>query len=127
LDTWSARAIEDYQHELETGTITIIRKVTNKVQPAVENLEALAGEKSPAGKLAESIIALEKKETTPFIDHLAEKWKKRQQKVKKTSTYAPLKNEELLPEPNDQLAREYILKECNQLLNTLINQQKQQQ
>jgi DNA repair exonuclease SbcCD nuclease subunit len=126
LDKWTANAIQDYQQELETGTKIIIRKITNMVQPAVEDLEELARETSPAGKLAESIIALKKGENTPFVDNLLQEWKKRQQKVNKTGTFHPLQNEGLLPQPNDQTAREYILKECNQLLNTLINQRKQQ-
>lgn len=127
LENWTDRAIEDYRQELETGTKIIIRKVTNRVQPAVENLGELAREKSPAGKLAESIMALEKGETTPFIDKLTKEWQRKQQKVNNTGTYFPLRSEKQLPEPNDKLAREYILKECNQLLNTLINTQKQQQ
>src|SRR6056297_438043 len=126
LDTWTAGAKEDFQQKLETGTKIIIRKIANRVQPAVENLEELARETSPAGKLAESIIALEKGETTPFIDNLTKEWKKRQKKINKANTYFPLRKEEELSEPDDQTARAYLLKECNHLLNALMNQQKQQ-
>jgi len=123
LDNWTAKAVEDYQPELENGTMIMVRKVINYVQPAVENLEELAEIPSPAGKLAESILALQKGENTPFLQKLTEEWKKKQQRLNKAGPYYPLYLDGRLVEHNDQLAREYILRECNRLLNTLLNQQ----
>lgn len=123
LDNWTAKAVEDYQMELENGTMILVRKVNNYVQPAVENLEELAKNPTPAGKLAESILALQNDETTPFLQKLTEEWKQKQQRLNKSGTYAPLYSEERLARPEGQLAREYILQECNRLLNTLLNQQ----
>ena len=123
LFSWTGQIVQDYEQELETGTRIIVRKVENNVQPAVENLEELAENPSPAGKLAETILAIQQGKTTPFLDKLTDEWKVKLQKLNKSSTYSPLKVNGRLPEFNEKLARNAILHECNQLLNKLINQQ----
>ncbi len=117
------KIVQDYEQELETGTRIIVRKVENNVQPAVENLEGLAENPSPAGKLAETILAIKQGRTTPFLDKLTEEWRVKLQKINKAGTYSPLKQNGRLPEFDDKMAREAILHECNRLLNKLINQQ----
>ncbi len=119
----TSQIVQDYEQELETGTRIIVRKVENNIQPAVENLEELAEHPSPAGKLAETMLAIKRGETTPFLDKLTEQWKVKLQKINKAGTYSPLKQNDRLPEYDNKLAREAILHECNQLLNKLIHQQ----
>ena len=123
LDNWTSQVVQDYEQVLETGTRIFVRKVENNVQPAVENLEELAENPSPAGKLAETILAIQQGKTTPFINKLTNEWKVKLQKLNKSSTYSPLKANERLPEFDEKMARNAILHECNQLLNKLINQQ----
>jgi hypothetical protein len=123
IDSWTSRATEEYKQELETGTSIIIRKIINNVQPTVKNLQELSKSSTPAGKLAESILALQNGETTDFLNKIIQQWKKRQHSLNKTATFFPLYSEGRIHEANDQLAREYILQECNRLLNTLLNQQ----
>jgi len=122
---WAARAVADYEQELETGTHVMVRKATSQVQPAVENLEELAGTPSPAGKLAETILAIQKEESTPFLQELTEKWEMQLQKINRAATYEPLNANNRLVDFTPQQARSYILHECNHMLNHLINQQQQ--
>ncbi|MGM0498128.1 MAG: metallophosphoesterase family protein, partial [Bacteroidota bacterium] len=106
LFNWTSQIVKDYEQELETGTRIIVRKVENNVRPAVENLEELAENPSPAGKLAETILAIQQGKSTPFLDKLTEEWKVKLQKINKAGTYAPLKANERLPEFDEKLARE---------------------
>jgi len=123
LDDWIDPVVQNYEQKLETGTQITVRKVENNVQPAVENLEELAENPSPAGKLAETILAIQQGRTTPFLNKLTDEWKGKIQKLNKAGTYSPLKQDGRLPEFDEQMARKAILQECNQLLNKLINQQ----
>ena len=123
LFNWTSQVVQDYEQELETGTRITVRKVENNVQPAVENLEELAENPSPAGKLAETILAIQREKTTPFLNKLTESWKVKFQKLNKAGTYSPLQQDGRLSEYDDEMARRAILHECNQLLNELINQQ----
>lgn len=125
LDNWTNGIIQEYEQVLETGTQIIVRKVENRVETAVENLEELAKNPSPAGKLAETILVMQKGATSPFVDHLKEEWKMKLQKLNRARTYAPLKANERMPEYNEDLAGNTILQECHRLLNELINQQEQ--
>ena len=118
---WAAQAVENYERELETGTRVRVRKTTSQVQPAVENLEELAQTPSPAGKLAETILAIQKDENTPFLKEMTEKWEMQLQRINKAATYEPLRNKRLV-DFNRKQARSHILQECNRLLNHLINQ-----
>ena len=125
LVAWTNRLSEDYQQDLETGTRIRVRKLINQLQPAVENLEELAANPSPAGKLAETILAIQKNESTPFLDQLLEKWTTEYQRLNKSRTFQPLYTEKNRNHTNQQEARQAILQECRQLLGKLLNQQEQ--
>jgi DNA repair exonuclease SbcCD nuclease subunit len=127
ISHWTSRAVDEYTQELETGTTVLIRKVVNHVEPAVENMKELAKTPSPAGKLADTILALEQGRTTPFLERLMEKWEMQRQRINRSGTYTPLDDKKRLAEPEQKQAREYILQECHRMLNHLINQQQEQQ
>src|SRR5690606_1433984 len=75
LENWMKFIVSDYYQELaSTKTQISVRKVSFNVKPKVENLEELALESSPAGILAQTIIALNQGTTTAFSDRLMEQW-----------------------------------------------------
>lgn len=127
MDHWAQQAVEKYSQELETGTTVLIRKVVNHVEPAVEDMEELARNTSPAGKLAKTILAIEQGQTTPFLERLMEKWEMQRQRINRSGTYTPLEDKNRLAEAGEKPARDYILQECHRMLNHLINQQQQEQ
>lgn len=105
------------------GRINIsVRKLVNNLKPAIEDLKTLSRENSPAGKLAESILALQQNKTTPFLDELTEQWTEAMQKMHNSGTFLPLKSFETEREAITYSAREFLLKECNRLLNELMAQ-----
>ncbi|MFW6095363.1 MAG: metallophosphoesterase family protein [Bacteroidota bacterium] len=126
IDRWILQAREDFESETNTGAKVVLRKVVNNVQPAVDNLEELAKHPSPPGKLAETILAINKGETTPFLDKLVEEWKEKQRKLNNAGVYAPLTFKEGgIPGFDKEMALGYIKKECNKLLSVLIQQKEQ--
>ena len=125
ISHWASRAAKEYTQELETGTAVIIRKVVNHVEPAVEDMEELAKTPSPAGKLADTILAIEQGRTTPFLEKLTERWEIQLQRINRSQTYAPLNDKKRLASNSTNEARDYILQECHRMLNHLINQQQQ--
>ena len=122
IDSWLLN-ISDYEPELNSGSKVSIRKVINRVEPAIENLEELAKDPSPAGKLAETILVLQQGNTTPFLENLLQEWKLQHQKISGTPTYLPLKSAERLSDDVEQEGRRYILSECRRLLGVLLSQQ----
>jgi len=123
VTAWTERLSSDYQQDMENGTRIIVRKVINQLQPAIENLEELASNPSPAGKLAETILAIENDETTPFLDNLLEKWNGEFHRLNKSRTFHPLHAEKKINKNKEQEARQYIFQECRRLLGNLLNQQ----
>jgi hypothetical protein len=103
----------------ETTTKIVVRKTTVKLTPKID-LEDLAKQPSPAGILAQAIIALENNRSTPFLDRLKEKWQDKQIRINNANTYQPLRPAGMLPD-ND--VKEYILQECNRLMSELNLQQ----
>lgn len=100
-----------------------VRKVINNVMPAIGQLEELAGSATPAGMLAETILAIRQGQSTPFLEGLINGWKRRHQDLQSSGTYIPLMKHPIHAQDPDTMAREYILKECNRLISALIAQQ----
>ncbi len=123
MNSWVAPMTGDYEREIGGGTRISVRKVTNDVGAAVENLEELVNDPSPAGKLAETILAIENGTATEFLNKLLDQWRLKHEGLNKSDTYAPLSNEERVQERE---AEDFILRECNQLLGELLTQQNQQ-
>ncbi len=103
----------------ESTTKIVVRKTTVKLTPKIDLVE-LAKQPSPAGILAQAIIALENNTSTPFLDRLNEKLQDKQIRLNNANTYHALRPAGMLPN-ND--AKEYILQECNRLMSELNLQQ----
>jgi len=121
MDAWKQGLIDDYEQELENGTLLCVRKVDNEVKPVVSNLRDLAKDPSPAGKLAETILAIQNGDTTPFLEDLIRDWEQKLKRLNGAGTYQDLNKEGRLSEPAE--SREYILRECHRLLAELLSQQ----
>ncbi|MFO7790354.1 MAG: DNA repair exonuclease [Bacteroidales bacterium] len=124
--------IDSFQEEItdeaiiEDSNLTAsVRKLHNKLKPAGANLKDLAKQSSPAGILADTILKLENNETSPFIEDLMEKWKKKQKEVISSKTYSTLFHD-YDPDNTDieNEAREYLLETCNHTLDALLLQTK---
>ncbi len=126
LENWVRPMISDYYQEVEaTETRISVRKVMLNVKPKVDNLEELALESSPAGILAQTIIALNKGQSTTFSNRLLEKWTHIQNNIVHAPVYQPLRTTERFNLEEEQESTQYILQECNRILTELIEQQKQ--
>ena len=124
LESWIKPIIDDYDQELATTETQVsVRKILIDVKPKVENMEELAKESSPVGVLAETILALNRGETTDFADNLIKEWKSIHTSIRQAGTYQPLRTAERLePEENSE-SKQYLLTECNRILTELIGQQ----
>jgi len=126
LEAWVSPIIDDYEQEIDaTETKVYVRKILVDVQPKVENMEELAQESSPAGVLAETILALQKGETTDFADSLLKEWKPVRDSIQQSGTYLALRTTDRFEIDSDQESQQYILSECNRILTKLIEQQNQ--
>ncbi|RYM34964.1 DNA repair exonuclease [Brumimicrobium glaciale] len=126
LETWVKPIIDAYDQEIDaTETRISVRKVVMNVRPKVDNLKELALESSPAGILANTIIALNNGETTDFSEKLLLQWKSIHSNIKQAPVYQPLNTSESFDLEENHNAEKYILNECNRILTELIEQQNQ--
>lgn len=127
IETWLTPITDDYQQEINsTETRISVRKVSLKINPKVENMEELAREISPAGILAETILALQRGEKTEFAKNLLKAWESKHTSIKQAGVYYPLRTAERFEmEEEETTPKEYVLNECNRMLTTLIGQQNQ--
>lgn len=126
LEIWTRPIIDDYDQELSTTETRIsVRKIRIEVQPKVENMEELARESSPAGVLAQTILALESGETTTFAENLIKEWKTLQTSATMSGAYQPLGETDRFEIGENLDPKQYLLTECNRILTELIGQQAQ--
>ncbi len=125
MDLWTARVNDDFDLPTPSGTRISVRKTINMVQPQIEDLEKLAAEPSPAGVLADTILAYRKGRTNGFLDELLIQWNLKFEGIRGSGTYFPLRSEGRMPEMAGEEARTCILRECNRLLNELLAQREQ--
>jgi len=121
FENW-LKNLSDLNLETESGTRILVRKTLVNLTPKLADLLELSKQSSPVGILAKAILALEKGESTPFLDSLFQKWQDKQQIFNNANTYQPLRPAGMLPGKN---AKEYILQECNRLISELNLQQAQ--
>lgn len=122
VEEWTQRLPEDFSTNILQTKITV-RKVETNIQPVVSNLDKLSKESSPAGMLAQTILAIQQNEHTPFLEEIINQWTNQSRKIENANTFLPLKE---LPEREKATSpepTEYILQECKRLLGTLIAQQ----
>lgn len=119
---WAGSGIEDYMMEIQRGTNVMIRKVESNVRPVIGNLEKLAEESSPAGKLAETIMAIGQGRKTPFVEALLSEWNTKFLAINDSPAYQPVRKGNENSDISKQGVR-FIQKECRKLLGELLEQQ----
>ncbi|MFO8001922.1 MAG: DNA repair exonuclease [Marinilabilia sp.] len=125
IESWMSTIKEGFRFEYTGGVVLSVRKVLFNISPAVENMEELARESSPAGLMAETILAIEKGQSTPLLEELLKKWKAGVDRINNTSTYGRLKNDERTIPVEDNTGKEEIKNECRRILGELLNQKSQ--
>ncbi|PKR81070.1 DNA repair exonuclease [Brumimicrobium salinarum] len=122
---WVRPIIDDFSNEVSTTeTLCTVRKVKNFLKSKVDNLEELAKVASPTGVLAQTILALEKGESTAFADQLLEKWEQKQEQIRQLPVYQPIQQSERFDIENHENRTSFLMNECNKILTELIEQQK---
>ncbi len=119
IEIWM-NGIDDFGTDEEV--LAVVRKVAYNIRPVVENMEKLSAELSPAGLLAQTILAIERNESTPFLEKLLEKWKNEVDKINNTPTFYQLKKNQKTLYAEDNAAKKEILAECKKSLGELLNQ-----
>lgn len=120
IESWK-RTIVEHTARLETGTVISVRRVDTQISPEVTNLKQLAQQSSPAGILANTILAIEEGRDDPFLDELITEWISKTETANRAGVYSSLPQESIL-EPTSNVARSAIKDECNRLLGELMNQ-----
>ncbi len=120
IEGWS-RTLVEHNARLETGTNIGVRRVEIQISPQVDNLAQLAQQSSPAGVLANTILAIEEDRDDPFLDDLIKEWTKKAEQANRVGAYLPLSEDRKL-EITSENARLAIKDECNRLLGELMNQ-----
>jgi hypothetical protein len=120
IDNWS-RTFVEHAGRLETGTIISVRRVETQISPEVTDLKQLAQQSSPAGILANTILAIEEGRDDPFLNDLIKEWTTKIEQANRVGVYSPLPTERKL-ENTPEIARIAIKDECNRLLGELMNQ-----
>lgn len=120
IEIWKKTVI-DYNIRLENGTSVSIRRVDTKIQPEISDLKQIAKQPSPAGILANTILAIEEERDDPFLEELIEEWIQKMENTNSIGAYHPLSNERM-EENTTEHARIAIKDECNRLLGELMTQ-----
>ena len=123
VDEWMEK-VQKSEWESSGDVQHAVRKVNSNVMTAITNLEEYVSENTPVGLLAKTILAIKENRATPMLERLIEEWMANYQKMQSSQTYYILGNTS--PDKNElaDLAKAYILKECNRMISDLINQQK---
>ena len=120
IESWK-RTIVEHTARLETGTAISVRRVDAQISPEVTNLKQLALQSSPAGILANTILAIEEDRDDPFLNELIKEWISKIETANRAGVYSSLPQESVLETTSD-VARSAIKDECNRLLGELMNQ-----
>ena len=130
LDSWSQQA-DELEQQPDSDTILTVRKVVNRVQPVVENLEELAQQPTPPGLLAKLILELDSgsdsgsSSSPSLVQTLMSKQKEEISRANRSATYRPLSRfDNQIPE-TDEASKEMLLRESRQLLSELLSQQEE--
>jgi len=126
-------AVDDSAREMVTGLYQplnginlSVRKVINNMVPAVSNLAELAQQSSPAGLLAQSILALDNNTKTPLLEKMEQEWTKAFSAVKSGTAYTELHSrgkDRPYFEEQQERKNDYLLHACKRLLGELMQQQ----
>ena len=126
FDEWAGFA-DDYTTELDRSLDISIARVSNRIRPAVANMEELAGQKSPVGILARMLLCLEQGEHLPAGGrHLIENIQKEISRMNGNKVYLPLRNFGGQLPPDEESARGLLANECRKLIGELVFNQKEE-
>lgn len=117
---WAATLAESYEEIFNSTTTVRVRKVHHNVYPAVGNLQDLATQSSPAGRLAEVILHIENQERNDLIEHMLEEWMQRSADLKRAETYKPLRDAGVIQQPSREEGLRHILQQSKMLLNHMV-------
>jgi DNA repair protein SbcD/Mre11 len=118
---WAEDSRKEMAVPVGTGTTVSVRSVTSVIRPVVSDLTELAKEPSPAGALAATILAIREGSTTPLLKTLEEQWEQQRRQLRTSGVYQPLLGTSVMNNVTE-VARVYLLRECNHLLNVLLSQ-----
>jgi exonuclease SbcD len=121
VEHW-ARSATDIRLHLEDELEVRVRKVDCYLRPLLDDLKELSGQSSPAGILAETILAIDEGRSTVFLEKLLQQWRQRATALNEAGVYLPLSEEGRLIDPKDNNAKRYLQRECNRLLGELKSQ-----
>jgi len=121
IEKWMATIRDDFYWSEDELNLSV-RKVEFDIRPAVKNMEELAKESSPAGLLAETILAIQNGQSTPLLNELLKKWKAGAERINNSPVYQNLKWNDRTINVNDQTGKKEILNQCKRLLGELLNQ-----
>lgn len=120
INSWSTTFVE-HTDRLETGTSISVRRVETQITPEVANLNQLAQQSSPAGILANTILAIDEGRDDPFLNDLIKEWIVKIEHANRAGVYSYTLEERKL-QITPEVARIAIKSECNRLLGELLNQ-----
>lgn len=120
IEEWMSTIQEHFSYE-EAINISV-RKIDYDLMPAIERLTNLAQEASPAGLLAETILAIQNGNNTPLLNNLIKKWKDEAERINNAPVFYRLKTNHRTIDPNDHTAKREILTQCRRLLAELLIQ-----
>jgi DNA repair exonuclease SbcCD nuclease subunit len=125
IEIWMTQITEDLRLEDSSDVLSSVRKVEYHIRPAVKDMAELAKEPSPAGLMAETILAIEDGSSTPLLETLLQKWRTGVDRINNAPPYHPLKSTNYLIDTSDEWGRQEILTECKKILSELLNQKDQ--
>lgn len=106
----------------EDGTQIIINRLESNIKAKVEDLERLARQTTPAGILAQIILAIENQQDNDLLDRIVNEWITHQNTINNSSTFQPLNFSESDKADQKPMAKEYLLQESHRLLAELLMQ-----
>ena len=121
IEKWMATIHDDFYWSEDELNLSV-RKVEFDIRPAVENMEELAKESSPAGLLAETILAIQNGQSTPLLNELLKKWKAAAERISNSPVYQNLRSNDRIINVDNQTGKKEILTQCKRLLGELLNQ-----
>ncbi len=119
---WAGGMTEVEAIQQRGSAMVSVRKVVSRLQALVEDLEALSKENTPAGILANSILALQQHESTPFVDAMLEDMDKELESLGYARVYRPLSEAGMIVSLGEEEKRAMLMGECVKLLNELMRQ-----
>jgi DNA repair exonuclease SbcCD nuclease subunit len=122
IESWSRGLTEGFSSATPNNTRVFVREVNISIEPEITNIRDLAGQKTPAGLLAQIIISIEDGNENEHLRQLYNRWKESYRQINHSETFIHLDKGRELTEMTEVTAKTYILKESKRLLGELLKQ-----